>query len=106
MGYFTDDFLRRLRNDVSINEVIGALRLETRQSTDLLRFHCPLCCGFHTGTNAKTNLARCFDCGVNFNPIDLVMEATGCSFVDSVEFLKRQIDVPTTQGRSDDGKRI
>ncbi len=98
MGYFTDDFLRKLRNDININEVIGALRLETRRGTDLLRFHCPLCRGFHTGTNPKTNLARCFDCEVNFNPIDLVMETTGCSFIDSVEFLKKQTNAPRTEG--------
>jgi DNA primase len=96
MGYFTDDFLRRLRNDININEVIGALGLETRCGTDLLRFHCPLCHGFHTATNPKTNLARCFDCKVNFNPIDLVMETTGCNFIESVEFLKKQISAPET----------
>jgi DNA primase len=98
MGYFTDDFLRKLRNKVNINKVIGALRLETRRGTDLLRFHCPLCQGFHTGTNPKTNLARCFDCKVNFNPIDLVMATTGCNFIDSVEFLKKQIHVPKSEG--------
>jgi DNA primase len=100
MGYFTDDFLRKLRNKVNINEVIGALRLETRRGTetDLLRFHCPLCHGFHTGTNPKTNLARCFDCKVNFNPIDLVIATTGCNFIDSVEFLKKQIHVPKSEG--------
>ena len=94
MGYFTDDFLRKLRNEINIDEVIGALRLETRRGTDLLRFHCPVCHGFHTATNPKTNLARCFDCKVNFNPIDLVMETTGSNFIDSVEFLKEQINAP------------
>ncbi len=98
MGYFTDDFLRRLRNDININEVIGALRLETRRGTDLLRFHCPLCHRFHTATNPKTNLARCFDCRVNFNPIDLAMETTRCSFVDSVAFLKKQMNAPRIEG--------
>ncbi len=98
MGYFTDDFLRRLRNDININEVIGALRLETRCGRDLFRFCCPLCHRFHTATNPKTNLARCFDCRVNFNPIDLVMETTGCNFIDSVEFLKKQMNAPRTKG--------
>ena len=97
MGYFTDDFLRKLRNEINIDEVIGALCLETRRGTDLLRFHCPLCHRFHTATNPKTNLARCFDCRVNFNPIDLVMETTRCSFVDSVEFLKKQMNAPRTE---------
>ena len=98
MGYFTDDFLRRLRNDININEVIGALGLETRRGSDLFRFRCPVCHGFHTATNPKTNLARCFDCKVNFNPIDLVMETNGCNFIDSVEFLKKQMNVPGTKG--------
>jgi DNA primase len=98
MGYFTDDFLRKLRNGINIDEVIGALGLETRRGTDLLRFGCPRCHGFHTATNPKTNLARCFDCKVNFNPIDLVMETTGCNFIDSVEFLKKQINAPRTKG--------
>lgn len=99
MGYFTKDFLRKLRNDININEVIGALDLETRLGTDLVRFRCPLCRGFHTGTNPKTNLARCFDCKVNFNPIDLVMETTGCSFIDSVAFLQKQINGGMVHGR-------
>ena len=98
MGYFTDDFLRMLRNRVNINEVIGALRLETRRGTDFFRFRCPLCHGFHTATKSQTNLARCFDCKVNFNPIDLVMETAGCNFIDSVEFLKKQMNAPRTEG--------
>ncbi len=98
MGYFTDDFLRRLRNEININGVIGELRLETRHGTDLFRFRCPLCHGFHTATNPKTNLARCFDCKVNFNPIDLVMQTTGCNFIDSVEFLQKQMNAPRTEG--------
>jgi hypothetical protein len=98
MGYFTDDFLRRLRNDIHINEVIGALGIETRGGRDFFRFRCPLCGGFHTATNPQTNLARCFDCKVNFNPIDLVMETTRCNFIDSVEFLKKQMNAPITKG--------
>jgi DNA primase len=98
MGYFTDDFLRKLRNDININEVIGVLGLETRRGTDLCRFRCPLCHGFHTAINPKTNLARCFDCKVNFNPIDLVMETIGCNFMDSVAFLKKQMNAPGTKG--------
>ena len=49
MGYFTDDFLRKLRNEINIDEVIGALCLETRRGTDLVRFHCPLCHWFSYG---------------------------------------------------------
>jgi hypothetical protein len=91
MGSYTDGFLRRLRNDIDIDLVIKRLRLETRNSQKIFRFRCPLCHGFHTATNAKTNLARCFDCQRNFNPIDLVMAATARSFVQTVEFLKTHI---------------
>ncbi len=91
MGSYTDGFLSRLRNDIDIDLVINRLRLETRDSKKILRFRCPVCHRFHTATNAKTNLARCFDCRLNFNPIDLVMAATACSFVETVEFLKNHI---------------
>ena len=87
MGSYTDGFLRRLRNEVDIDQVINTLALETRSGTNV-RFRCPACHGFHTATNAKTNLARCFACKMNFNPIDLVMAVTAQSFVETVEYLK------------------
>ncbi len=91
MGSYTDGFLTRLRNDIDIDLVISLLRLERRSNKKILRFRCPVCHGFHTATNPKTNLARCFDCKINFNPIDLVMVATARSFVQTVEFLKNHI---------------
>jgi hypothetical protein len=69
MGSYTDGFLRRLRNDIDIDLVINRLRLERRDSKKFLRFRCPVCHGFHTATNAKTNLARCFDCQRNFKQL-------------------------------------
>ncbi len=92
MTKYTDDLLRTLRNEIKIDKVINLLMLETRYGRDILRFHCPLCHRFHTATNPKTNLARCFDCRTNFNPIDLVMAATTCNFVEAVELLKNHID--------------
>ena len=91
MGSYTDGFLRRLRNDIDIDLVINRLRLERRDSKKFLRFRCPVCHGFHTATNPQTNLARCFDCRRNFNPIDMVMATTARSFVQTVEFLKNHI---------------
>ncbi|KPA12722.1 DnaG5 [Candidatus Magnetomorum sp. HK-1] len=89
--FYTDAFLRMLRNKVNINKIISVLNLETRYDKEFLRFRCPLCYQFHTATNLKTNLARCFDCQANFNPIDLVMAVTRFNFIDSVEFLKKYI---------------
>ncbi len=88
-NFYTDDFLRMLRNKVKIDRVIDLLMLETRPGTDLLRFRCPLCDRFHTATNPKTNLGRCFECQKNFNPIDLVMATTAYDFIGTVEFLKK-----------------
>jgi len=87
--HYTADFLRMLRNQIPINEVIiDLLNLEVRNDHELLRFRCPLCDNFHTATNHKTNLARCFDCKNNFNPIDLVMTVENCGFLEAVKILK------------------
>lgn len=91
--HYTADFLRMLRNQIPIDEVIiDLLNLEVRNDCEILRFRCPLCHGFHTATNHETNLARCFDCLKNFNPIDLIMTVGKCSFVDAVELLKERIN--------------
>ena len=82
-----------LRNEIPIDEVIvDLLNLEQRNNHKMLRFRCPLCQGFHTATNHKTNLARCFDCQKNFNPIDLIMTVGNCGFLDAVEYLKKRIN--------------
>jgi DNA primase len=88
--YYPDRLLRTLRNNIPIDRLITeTLRLQLRQKEPLLRFRCPVCHSFHTATHPKTNLARCFDCQKNFNPIDMVMATTQCDFVDAVELLKK-----------------
>jgi len=87
-GRFSSDFLRALRNDVPINDLIrGHLELAWKEREGYLRFLCPRCSEFHTATNPKTNLARCFRCAVSFNPIELVMAIEHCAFVDAVRIL-------------------
>ena len=91
--YYPADFLRMLRNDIPIDEVIvDLLNLEVKKNRKTIRFRCPLCYNFHTATNHKTNLARCFDCEKNFNPIDMVITVGNCGFVDAVKFLKDRIN--------------
>ena len=93
--HFPASLLRTLRNQIPIDTVIAdMLRLDIRHTDTLLRFRCPLCDKFHTATNPKTNLARCFDCEKNFNPIDLVIAVTKCSFVEAVELLKKKSHCP------------
>jgi CHC2 zinc finger len=86
------DFLKMLRNQIPIEKVIVTmLNLEVRHTAKWLRFRCPLCYNFHTATNRNTNLARCFDCKQNFNPIDIVMAVGECTFVEAVEYLKERM---------------
>lgn len=79
--------LRRLRNDVPVTEVIDQLHVPTARRGARRTFRCPRCEGFHTGVNSRANLARCFRCAGNFNPIDLVMAERGWSFLDAVRYL-------------------
>jgi hypothetical protein len=54
-------------------------------------FACPICGGFETSIHTAHNLARCFACRQNFNPIELVMHQLKINFVDSVQWLKNRI---------------
>jgi DNA primase len=83
------EMLRRLRNEIPITLVIAELlKLPTKVSEGYFRFLCPLCTEFITATNPKTNLARCFLCEKNFNPIDMVMVVKQISFSKAVDYLK------------------
>ena len=85
---YSKEFLRMLRNEIPIAILIAdLLNLENKMSEGYFRFLCPICSGFNTATNQKTNLARCFRCRKNFNPIDMVMQVKRLSFVDAVEYL-------------------
>lgn len=86
------DFLRMIRNQIPIEKVITTmLNMEVRRTSKWLRFRCPRCYNFHTAMNGNTNLARCFDCKENFNPIDIVMAVGECTFVEAVEYLKERM---------------
>lgn len=92
MSNYPSALLRSLRNQIPIDQVITSmLNMEIKPNAKLLRFRCPRCHGFHTATNSKTNLARCFDCQRNFNPIDMVMAVGTISFIEAVEFLKQHL---------------
>jgi len=85
---YSKEFLRMLRNKIPIAILIAdLLNMESKMSEGYFRFLCPICSEFNTATNQKTNLARCFRCGKNFNPIDMVMQVNRVSFVDAVEYL-------------------
>jgi len=85
---YSTEKLRTLRNDIPISRLISEfLRVPCKVSEGYFRFLCPLCSEFNTATNPKTNLARCFRCRKNFNPIDMVMAVKSCNFRDAVEMI-------------------
>ena len=89
---FDDKFLRMLRNDIPIQTLItDILDMPSKYSEGYFRFLCPRCFEFNTSVKKSTNLARCFRCKENFNPIDLVMNINNISFKETVEFLKQYL---------------
>ena len=92
---FSSHFLRSLRNEFPIARVLEILEIPVKISEGYLRFLCPRCKEFNTATKRETNLARCFRCEENFNPIDLVMLVRRANFIDAVEFL---IELRDTRG--------
>jgi hypothetical protein len=84
---FTSGQLRDIRNAIDIAGVIVHLGILWKVRDGYFRFLCPLCSDFHTATNSATNLARCFRCARNFNPIDIVMLVNDASFIEAVRFL-------------------
>jgi len=78
-----------MRNEIDVRMLIEkSLRIPCRVTQGCFRFMCPLCQGFNTAVNPKTNLARCFACEKNFNTIDLVMLIRQTDFVHSATFLQ------------------
>jgi hypothetical protein len=83
------EYLRQLRNCIQIIPLIAdALEVIYKTHDGRFRFMCPLCHDFDTAVNTDTNLARCFRCKRNFNPIDMVMTVKRYSFMQAVRFLE------------------
>lgn len=92
---FTGNELFKLRNQIPVDMLIQEqLCIPSEISEGYFRFLCPICKEFQTATNPKTNLARCFRCERNFNPIDLVMIVKNLGFVESVKYLKKLSPAP------------
>ena len=87
------NLLRELRNRIEIIPlIVEALELLYKTHDGRFRFMCPLCHDFDSAVNPKTNLARCFRCQRNFNPIDMVMTVKRYSFIQAVHYLQPILD--------------
>ncbi|NLY01659.1 MAG: hypothetical protein GXY83_36700 [Rhodopirellula sp.] len=81
--------LYEFRNRISIERLIALyLHWPWKRREGIFRFLCPVCNEFHTATNPRTNLGRCFRCQRNFNPIDFVMVVQKCDFLEAVAYLE------------------
>lgn len=94
---FSSRELFELRNSIPVDVLIrDTLNIPVKTSDDIFRFLCPICREFQTGVNGSTNLARCFRCEKNFNPIDMVMIVKGVGFIESVGYLKKLLATAST----------
>jgi hypothetical protein len=90
---FSDQQLFAIRNHIPIKIVIdNLLHIPSKISQGTYRFCCPICREYNTAINRQTNLARCFICEKNFNPIDMVMTVGNINFVETVNLLKKFAD--------------
>lgn len=88
MPRYPPHLLFRLRNTIPIDRlIVDVLNIPHKHSEGYLRFLCPICSEFNSAINPKTNLARCFRCKKNFNPIDLVIADSDLNFTDAVQRL-------------------
>ena len=85
---FSRHYLRQLRNQISVQAVLEHIGWPHKYREGRFCFQCPDCSEFLTATNPTTNLGRCFRCGINFNPLDLVLLIHDCDFVTAVYYLQ------------------
>ena len=86
----TDELLRAIRNDLSMQVTIRRLGRKGPPSKlfeGYFRFLCPHCGELRATVNPRNNLAHCFCCGRNINNIDLLM-SLDYDFVSAVELLE------------------
>ena len=84
----TDAELRRLRNDIPIKDVVYALNIPWEMHDQIFRFICPCCNNLGACLHPEENLARCFKCLKNFNPIDLTLTHSNKKFRTAVNWLQ------------------
>jgi predicted RNA-binding Zn-ribbon protein involved in translation (DUF1610 family) len=85
--YFSDDFLRRMRNEILWEGLLKRLEWPHKVREGQLAFVCPRCGEYRSAVNPRTNLGRCFFCDTNFNPIEFTMAVQEYDFVAAVHYL-------------------
>lgn len=86
--FFPRQLLYRLRNEIPVAALLTQLDWPHKQRDGRFCFLCPQCGEFLTAVNLRTNLARCFACETNFNPIEITMAVQDYDFVAAVHYLE------------------
>lgn len=92
--FITRAYLYRLRNEVPFGPLFRKLGWPHKRVGNQLRFVCPVCGESQTSVNPATNLARCFRCELNWNPIDFTIKATNCEFTQAIAQLEELLPHP------------
>ena len=95
---FLSNELHYLRNNIPVRKLIEH-HFGTLSGPDG-KYHCPRCHRSDTNINTPHNLLRCFDCSLNFNPIELTMATLDYDFVKAATWLIKRYPMPT-QASSD-----
>ena len=97
------DRLRTIRNTIDFRQVFRRLGWPWKHREDgVILFVCPKCSERQTSVNSKTNLARCFRCEENWNPIDFTMEVGRMDFLEAYGFLEEMLPKSGDPGDPDD----
>ena len=89
------DRLHELRNTIDFSNLFRRLGWPWKRREDgAVLFVCPVCSESQTSVNPKTNLARCFRCERNWNPIDFAMEVGRMDFLEAYGFLEEMLPRP------------
>lgn len=92
-GRLSKALLHDLRNKIPVRGLIeNELGVRCETESGVFRFECPLCGSFHTSVMKNQNLARCFECEINFNPIDMVIAVKKTEFRPSANWLVKLLE--------------
>ncbi len=89
------DRLHELRNTIAFSHLFRRLGWPWKRREDgVVLFVCPICRESQTSVNPRTNLARCFRCERNWNPIDFTMDVGRMDFLEAYGYLEEMLPRP------------
>lgn len=107
MARYSDDFLAKVTDASSIEDVVSSyVRLDKRSGSNLFGL-----CPFHsekTGSfsvSPSKQIFHCFGCGKGGGVITFIMEIENLSFPEAVEFLAKRAGIPLPEQEEDPAGR-